>query len=204
MKRIGFLLITLVLTIGLNAQERKYELTPTEQKSLEKAAKDMVRTFQENCRQVGDADIPFYEKTCKGGIIEVALEDFLHKDSTYITITSLYGGSPTIKPVYKYLHRLATLAKNTYKEINITSYDCAMATSFTRDPNLSKNGEEWYVGEVKIMQRFRAETKEHWVVEDLVKRVTKVYAKKNEIRRGRGWMTYWSVKLGDITAETIE
>ena len=202
MKRIGLLLITLLgMSVGLSAQ--KYKLTQAEQESLEKAAKEMVENFQNNCRKIGDSKISSYEKIGEGGIIEVALEDFLNKD-TNITITSLNGKSSETKSVNTYLHRLATLAKSVYREINITSYDCAMATGFVRDPNLSRNGEEWYVGEVKIMQRFRAVTKEKWVIEDLVKRITKVYAKQSSIYIDDGWQALWSVKLGDITAESIE
>ena len=207
MKRIGFLLIALLtLSVGLTAQE--YKLIRTQQESLEKAAKEMVKTFQDNCRKIGDTRIPFDEKTGKGGIIEMALEDFLDKDTTNITITSLYGKSSETKPVKKYLYKLATLAKDVYREITITSYDCAMVSGFVRDPNLSKNGEEWYVGEVKVMQRFRAVTRERWIVEDLVEGVTKVYAKTNRIYNriynDRGWQPLWIVKLGDITAENIE
>ena len=207
MKRIGFLLIALLtLSVGLTAQE--YKLTRTQQESLEKAAKEMVKTFQNNCRKIGDTRIPFDKKTGKGGIIEMALEDFLDKDTTNITITSLYGKSSETKPVKKYLYKLAILAKDVYREITITSYDCAMVSGFVRDPNLSKNGEEWYVGEVKVMQRFRAVTRERWIVEDLVEGVTKVYAKTNRIYNriynDRGWQPLWIVKLGDITAENIE
>ena len=207
MKRIGFLLIALLtLSVGLTAQE--YKLTRTQQESLEKAAKEMVKTFQDNCRKIGDTRIPFVEKTGKGGIIEMALEYFLDKDTTNITITSLYGKSSETKPVKRYLYKLATLAKDVYREITITSYDCAMVSGFVRDPNLSKNGEEWYVGEVKVMQRFRAVTRERWIVEDLVEGVTKVYAKTNRIYNriynDRGWQPLWIVKLGDITAENIE
>ena len=81
-----------------------------------------------------------------------------------------------------------------------------MVENFVKDLNKSREtGEEWYVGEVTLYQRFNGVTKEGRIVNDVVRRTTKVYANKKEIYSARGASTtYWDVKLGDIQAESIE
>lgn len=196
MKRTGFTIAMLALSIGLAAQN--FRLTAELQDSIEAKAKEKVETFQENCRIVGSTGRTYDEKTCIGGIIDVALEDFMKESK--IEITNFNGAVQRPKTIRRYLLNLALLARDRYREIEISSYDCAMASDFVPDPN--RKG--WYVGEVKIFQRFSAVTKEFRKVEDVVERTTKVYAKRNKIYTGKGWTVYWTVLLGDISAKTIE
>lgn len=196
MKRTGFTIVMLALSIGLAAQN--YQLTAEQQQSIETEAKKKVETFQENCRIVGNTGKTYDEKTCIGGIIDVALEDFM--GNAKIQITNFDGSVQKPKTIRRYLLNLALLARDRYREIDISSYDCAMASDFVPDPNR----EGWYVGEVKIFQRFSAVTKEFRRVEDVVERTTKVYAKRNKFYTGRGWTVFWTVLLGDISAKTIE
>lgn len=201
MKKSIFFLVALFMSVVVSAQS--YKLSKQQHEDLKKAAINKVERFQENCRLVA-GDAPYNEKTCSGGIIDITMQDFL-KDAK-IEITALNSNSKSRKLVKRYLLNLALLRKNRYKDINISWWDCAMVENFVKDLNKSKQtGEEWYVGEVTLYQRFNGVTKEGRVVNDVVRRTTKVYANKKEIYSARGASTtYWDVKLGDIQAESIE
>lgn len=199
MRRVGMIWVMLCLAMTSFAQ--RAELSKTEQESVKKRAIQKVKTFQESCRKIADTHVAFWEKTCEGGMIEVTMQDFM--DDAKIRITSLDGRSFSEKGVKQYLKRLALLSKNTYKEIDITSFDCSLASDFRPDPN---RGEGWYVGEVKVTQIFRALRKGEYNVEvtDKVVRTTKVYAKKSTLIVNQKNVPYWDVKLGDIKARNID
>ena len=196
MRKILFTIMLFITATELSAQI--VQLTACQQRDLEKKAIEKVETFQKNCQIVADTHRTYSEKTCKDGIIDVALEDFM--EDARIEITNFDGSVQKPKAIRRYLLNLALLSRNRYREISITWVNCAMSTNFVPDPNRK----EWYVGEVKIIQRFSAITKEFRKVEDSVERITKVYAKRHEILANNKWVTYWDVMLGDIAAKTIE
>ena len=211
MKHFVFLL-TMLVTLSASGQnyhsssqktkaDKVFKLTQKQSESLKKAAESKVMRFQENCALIG-GDASYQEKTCTGGYVDVAMEDFL-KDAK-IEITSLDGKTSSRKPVRRYLLNLALLKKNRYKSINITSYNCAMVSNFVKDANMSRQtGKEWYVGEVTVYQQFNAVTKEGRILHDTVKRTIKVYALRTQIYSGGAVEEWWDIKLDDITARNI-
>jgi hypothetical protein len=79
-----------------------------------------------------------------------------------------------------------------------------MVGNFVKDPNMSrKTGQEWYVGEVTVYQKFNAVTHERQIMTDIVKRTMKVYALKNQIYSASGVEEWWDIKLDNITAKNI-
>lgn len=199
-----FLLLMAVLTITgtATAQNQVKELTKQQKKELAEAAIMKVERFQRNCATVaGDGD--YSEKTSPGGIVDIAMQDFM--SNAKIQTTSLDGKNKNSQKVKKYLMKLALLRKNVYKKIQITSYECAMVTGFTKDINKSKaTGEEWYTGVVTIIQEFNAITHEGRVVGDKVRRTVEVKAKLNNIYNTDGSVfEYWDVLLNDIYAINI-
>lgn len=66
-----------------------------------------------------------------------------------------------------------------------------------------KTGQEWYVGEVTVYQKFNAVTHERQIMTDIVKRTMKVYALKNQIYSASGVEEWWDIKLDNITAKNI-
>lgn len=203
-----FLAMLMTLTVsGQNYQSRNtkaksdkvYTLSKKQNEDLKKAAIAKVIRFQENCKLIGSKDIPYSEKTCTGGYIDVAMHDFL--EGARIEITSLNGKTSSSKLVKRYLLNLSLL---NYKEIHIESYNCAMVGNFVKDPNMSrKTGQEWYVGEVTVYQKFNAVTHERQIMTDTVKRTMKVYALKNQIYSASGVEEWWDIKLDNITAKNI-
>lgn len=211
MKHLVFLL-TMLVTLSASGQnyysnsqrsktEKLFKLTDKQKNDLKRAAESKVMRFQENCALIA-GDASYQDKTCNGGYVDVAMQDFL-KDAK-IEITSLDGKTSSRKPVRRYLLNLALLRKNRYRSINITSYNCAMVSNFVKDVNMSnRTGQEWYVGEVTVYQQFNAVTKEGRTVHDTVKRTMKVYALRNQIYSNDGVEEWWDIKLDDITARNI-
>lgn len=199
MKRSVFML-TLLCMVSI-AFAQRVSLTAREQASLKEQAVKKVKSFQESCKTIADSDIPFYKKTSKDGYIDVTMLDFM--DGAWIRITSLDGKSFTEKPVKQYLKRLALLSNRVYKKVHISSFDCAVSADFVPDRN---KGKDWYVGEVQIIQVFRAIRKGEYNVEvsDKVIRKTKVYAKRGSLIVNSRNVPYWDVKLGNITAKNID
>ena len=199
MKRAVFML-TLLWMVSI-AFAQRVSLTAREQASLKEQAVKKVKSFQESCKKIADSDIPFYKKTSKDGYIDVTMLDFM--DGARIRITSLDGKSFTEKAVKQYLKRLALLSNRVYKEVHISSFDCAVSADFVPDRN---KGKDWYVGEVQIIQVFRAIRKGEYNVEvsDKVIRKTKVYAKRGSLIVNSRNVPYWDVKLGNITAKNID
>lgn len=209
MKTVTFFL-AMLMTLSVSGQnyqsgstkakpEQVYTLTKRQNEDLKKAAIAKVLRFQENCKLIGSKDIPYSDKTCTDGYIDVAMQDFL--EGAKIEITSLDGRTSSSKLVKRYLLNLSLL---NYKEIHIESYNCAMVGNFVKDPNMSrKTGQEWYVGEVTVYQVFNAVTQEGRVLRDNVKRTVKVYALKNQIYSASGVEEWWDIKLDDITAKSI-
>lgn len=200
MKKLGLFMTILLISVASMAQ--KMTLTQQQQRDLAMAAVKKVERFQENCKLVA-SDAPYNEKTCMGGTIDIAMQDFL--PNAKIKITSLDGKSYSEKKVRRYLLNLALLRKNQYREVKITYYDCAMVSNFVKDVNKSnETGEDWYIGKVTVYQRFNAETKEGVEVHDVVKRTVEVSATLHEIYRKNGSVrSYWDVKLGNINAKSI-
>lgn len=199
MKRAVFMLTLLCMVSVAFAQH--VSLTAREQASLKEQAVKKVKSFQESCKTIADSNIPFYKKTSKDGYIDVTMLDFL--DDARIRVTSLNGKNFTEKPVKQYLKRLALLSGRVYKEVHISSFDCAVSADFVPDPN---KGKDWYVGEVQIIQVFRAIQKGEYNVEvsDKVVRKTKVYAKRGSLIVNHRNVPYWDVKLGNITAKNVD
>lgn len=197
MKNICLMVIWL-FSVTVSAQSSSTQRIRVSQSDIEKKAKMKVEAFQENCRDIGNVGISYEEKTAPGGMIEMALSEFM--PDANIRITGLDGVSYSDKPVKKYLYRLAGLARAHYREIWISSFDCAVAEEFTKEAN-----SDWYVGYVKIIQRFTADTKEGYRVSDMVERHVKVYARKKELQTTLGkTRVVWDVKLGDISARNID
>ena len=209
MKTVTFLL-AILMTLSVSGQnyqsgsiktksEKVYTLSKKQNEDLKKAAIAKVERFQENCKLIGSKEIPYSDKTCTGGYIDVAMHDFL--EGARIEITSLDGKTSSSKLVKSYLLNLSLL---NYKEIHIESYTCAMVGNFVKDANMSrKTGKEWYVGEVTVYQSFNAVTHEGRILKDTVKRTMKVYALKNTIYSTSGVEEWWDIKLDDITAKSI-
>lgn len=209
MKTVTFLL-AMLMTLSVSGQnyqsgsiktksEKVYTLSKKQNEDLKKAAISKVKRFQENCKLIGSKEIPYSDKTCTGGYIDVAMHDFL--EGARIEITSLDGKTSSSKLVKRYLLNLSLL---NYKEIHIESYNCAMVGNFVKDANMSrKTGKEWYVGEVTVYQSFNAVTHEGRILKDTVKRTMKVYALKNTIYSTSGVEEWWDIKLDDITAKSI-
>ena len=176
-------------------------LTLEESKEIKEIAMKKVESFQADCKKIADSNIPFHKKTSKDGYIDVTMLDFM--DGARIRITSLDGKSFTEKAVKQYLKRLALLSNRVYKEVHISSFDCAVSADFVPDRN---KGKDWYVGEVQIIQVFRAIRKGEYNVEvsDKVIRKTKVYAKRGSLIVNSRNVPYWDVKLGNITAKNID
>ena len=200
MRRAVFVLTILCMVTVSFAQQRA-TLSRGDQESLKRQAIQKVETFQGYCKTIADATIPFHKKTSSDGYIDVAMQDFLA--DALIRITSLDGRNFTEKSVKSYLNRLALLSNRTYKEVNITSFDCSISADFVPDPN---KGKDWYVGEVKVTQVFRAVRKGEYniVVSDKVVRKTKVYAKRGSLIMNHRSVPYWDIKLGNITAKNID
>ena len=80
-----------------------------------------------------------------------------------------------------------------------------MVGNFVKDANMSRQtGQEWYVGEVTVYQKFNAVTHEGRIISDTVKRTMKVYATMNQIFGADGRVdTWWDIKLDDITAKNV-
>ncbi len=200
MKRAVFMLTLLCMVSIAFAQH--ISLTAREQASLKEQAVKKVKSFQESCKTIADSDIPFYKKTSKDGYIDVTMLDFM--DGARIRITSLDGKSFEEKAVKQYLKKLALLSNRVYKEVHISSFYCAVSADFV--PDLNK-GKDWYVGEVQILQVFRAIRKGEYNVDevsDKVIRKTKVYAKRGSLIVNSRNVPYWDVKLGNITAKNID
>ena len=176
-------------------------LTLEESKEIKEIAMKKVESFQADCKKIADSNIPFHKKTSKDGYIDVTMLDFM--DGARIRITSPDGKSFTEKAVKQYLKRLALLSNRVYKEVHISSFDCAVSADFVPDRN---KGKDWYVGEVQIIQVFRAIRKGEYNVEvsDKVIRKTKVYAKRGSLIVNSRNVPYWDVKLGNITAKNID
>lgn len=196
MKRTGMLLLWMVLCLNLSAQTHR--LTANDQRNLKEMAVQMVNRFQSNCRTLADKRTPAQEVTCAGGIIDTAMKDFM--EDARIEITSLDGKTTSNREVKKYLHRLFRLRETRYKEIRISWYNVNVAENFTKDPNRAN----LYVGEVTLVQRFSGVTHEGQVLEDQVRRKTKVYATLQEYRVKNTKKIRWIIKLGDISARTIQ
>lgn len=198
MKGTVCLMAVWLLSAVVSAQSGLAQRIRVSQSDIEKKAKMKVKAFQENCRDIGNVRISYEAKTAPEGIIEMALLDFM--PNANIRITSLDGVSYSDKSVKTYLYRLAGLAHNRYREIWISSFDCGVAEEFTKDAN-----SDWYVGTVKIIQRFTAETKEGYRVSDMVERHVEVYARKKQLQTTSGKeRVVWDVKLGDISARNID
>lgn len=196
--KIIYLMVIWLFSVTVSAQSSTAQRIKVNQSDIEKKAKMKIEAFQENCRDIGNVRISYAEKTAPGGIIEMALSEFM--PDAHIRITGLDGISYSDKPVKKYLYRLAGLARDHYREIWISSFDCAIAEEFTKEAN-----SDWYVGYVKIIQRFTADTKEGYRVSDMVERHVKVYARKKELQTTFGKnRVVWDVKLGDISARNID
>lgn len=198
MKGIICLMAICLLSVTVSAQSGSVQRIRVSQSDIEKRAKMKVEAFQENCRDIGNVRISYESKTAPGGIIETALSEFM--PDANIRITGLDGISYSDKPVKRYLYRLAELARDRYRKIWISSFDCAVAEEFTKEAN-----SDWYVGYVKVVQRFTADTKEGYRVSDMVERHVKVYAREKQLQTVSGKIrVVWEVKLGDISARNID
>lgn len=197
MKRTGMLLLLMAMCLNLSAQTHR--LTANDQRNLKEMAVQMVNRFQSNCRTIADKNTPSSQVTCVGGVIDNTMKDFM--EDARIEITSLDGKTTyKPKPVKKYLNDLFRLRETRYSSIRISWYNVNVADNFTKDlnrPNL-------YVGEVTLVQRFWGVTHEGQVLEDQVRRKTKVYATPQEYRDKNTKKIRWIIKLGDISAKTIQ
>ena len=196
MKRTGMLLLWMVLCLNLSAQT--YRLTANDQRNLKEMAVQMVNRFQSNCRTIADKNTPSSQVTCAGGIIDNTMKDFM--EDARIEITSLDGKTTSNRKVKEYLHRLFRLRETRYSSIRISWYHVNVAENFTKDPNRPN----LYVGEVTLVQRFSGVTHEGQVLKDQVRRKTKVYATPQEYRDKNTKKIRWIIKLGDISAKTIQ
>lgn len=198
MKGIICLMASCLLSVAVFAQSGAAKRIRVNQSDIEKKARMKVEAFQENCRDIGNVRISYEKKTARRGIIAMALSDFM--PDAKIQITNFDKTVQDGKPVRTYLYNLAGLARNGYREIWISSFDCAVAEEFTKEAN-----SDWYVGYVKVVQRFTAETKEGYRVSDMVERHVKVYARKKQLETTSGKIrVVWDVKLGDISARNID
>ena len=117
MKTVTFIL-AMLMTLSVSGQnyqsgsrksssEKVYTLSKKQNENLKKAAMSKVARFQENCKLIGSKDIPYSDKTCTGGYIDVAMQDFL--DGARIEITSIDGKTSSSKKVKRYLLNLSLL-----------------------------------------------------------------------------------------------
>ena len=105
MKTVIFLL-AMLMTLSVSGQnyqsgniktksEKVYTLSKKQNEDIKKAAIAKVKRFQENCKLIGRKEIPYSDKTCTGGYIDVAMQDFL--EGAQIEITNFDGtGEPVI------------------------------------------------------------------------------------------------------------
>lgn len=148
MTRTALLFITSALFIGLTTPCSRHIQKKTS--DIERAALSLIQEFQKNYKTISDPEIPFNEKNCNGGIVEVALEDFA--ENANIIVTDTHGASTS--NVRKFLHRAALLVGRA-KQIEITSFDCIVLSDLTPAPEA---GEGMYTYRQKTILHYDAAT----------------------------------------------
>ena len=134
MKTVIFLLVML-MTLSVSGQnyqsgniktesEKVYTLSKKQNEDLKKAAIAKVKRFQENCKLIGSKEIPYSDKTCTGGYIDVAMQDFL--EGAQIEITNFDGTVQKLRTVRRYLQNLAVLGNHRINMVSIASFDFAV------------------------------------------------------------------------------
>ena len=134
MKTVIFLL-AMLMTLSVSGQnyqsgniktksEKVYTLSKKQNEDIKKAAIAKVKRFQENCKLIGRKEIPYSDKTCTGGYIDVAMQDFL--EGAQIEITNFDGTVQRPRIVRRYLQNLAALGNHRINMVSIASFDFAV------------------------------------------------------------------------------
>ena len=130
MKTVTFLL-AMLMTLSVSGQnyqsgniktesEKVYTLSKKQNEDLKKAAIAKVERFQENCKLIGSKEIPYSDKPCTGGYIDMAMQDFL--EGAQIEITNFDGTVQKLRTVRRYLQNLAVLGNHRIYMVSIASF----------------------------------------------------------------------------------
>ena len=156
MKTVIFLL-AMLMTLSVSGQnyqsgniktkaEKGFTLSKKQNEDIKKAAIAKVKRFQENCKLIGRKEIPYSDKTCTGGYIDVAMQDFL--EGAQIEITNFDGTVQRPRIVRRYLQNLAALGNHRINMVSIASFDFAVI-------HLLDDGSEklnWYIYDCNTQQ----------------------------------------------------